>query len=125
MERVELMAWIYVILAGIVEIFWVIGLRYSENIWQWTGTIIMIVLSFYLIIKACERLPSGTVYAAFTGMGAAAIVVIDFVVFKADFSPIKVLLIGLIIFGVVGLKLTTVEQAVVDSTKVERAEGEQ
>lgn len=104
------MGWTYVLLAGIVEIFWVIGLRYSETPLQWTGTIIMIILSFYLIIKACEMLPSGSVYAAFTGLGAAAIVLIDFLVFHTDFSIAKVLLIGLIVFGVVGLKLTTVEK---------------
>lgn len=104
------MAWVKVLLAGIVEIFWVIGLRYSENLWHWAGTIIIIILSFYLIIKACETLPSGTVYATFTGIGAASIVLIDFVVFQEEFSLAKVLLIGLIIFGVVGLKLTTVEK---------------
>lgn len=105
------MGWIYVLLAGIVEVFWVIGLRYSETPLHWAGTMIMIILSFYLIIKACERLPSGTVYAAFTGLGAAAIVLIDFCVFHTDFSLAKVLFIGLIVFGVVGLKLTTVEKA--------------
>lgn len=104
------MAWIYVLLAGFVEIFWVIGLRYSQNFWQWAGTIILLILSFYLIVKACERLPSGSVYAVFTGIGAASIVLIDIVVFHTDFSLIQVLLIGLIIFGVVGLKLTTEEK---------------
>ncbi|HHV36057.1 MAG TPA: multidrug efflux SMR transporter [Syntrophomonadaceae bacterium] len=116
------MAWLNVVLAGIVEIFWVIGLRYSQNLWQWTATIIMIILSFYLIIKACERLPSGTVYATFTGIGASSIVLIDFVVFNADFSWVKVLLIGLIIFGVVGLKLTTVEKEFDSKPAVNRAE---
>ncbi|MFK4997455.1 DMT family transporter [Bacillus sp. N9] len=101
------MGWTYVLFAAIVEIFWVIGLRYSSNIWEWLGTTIMIIFSFYLIIKACEKLPSGTVYAVFTGSGAAAIVLIDFVYFGSEFSISKVLLIGLIIFGVVGVKLTT------------------
>ena len=116
--------WLYVVLAGIVEVFWVIGLRYSETPLQWAGTIIMIILSFYLIIKACEKLPSGTVYAAFTGMGAAAIVLIDFLVFQADFSPAKVLLIGLIIFGVIGLKLTTEEKDTQSKSAAKTVEGE-
>lgn len=93
--------------AAIVEVFWVIGLRYSDSFLEWTGTTIAIVFSFYFIIKACEKLPAGTVYAVFTGSGAAAIVVIDFLVFGADFSMMKVFFIGLIIIGVIGIKMTT------------------
>lgn len=101
------LSWSYVIFAGIIEVFWVIGLRYSTNAWEWIGTSILIILSFYFIIKACEKLPSGTVYAVFTGMGATGIVLIDFLVFKAEFSLAKVFLLGLIITGVIGIKLTT------------------
>lgn len=101
------MPWLYVLFAAIVEVFWVIGLRYSEALWEWAGTIIMIILSFYFIIKACEKLPSGTVYAVFTGSGAAAIVFLDFFLFGADFSAIQVLFLGLIIVGVVGVKMTS------------------
>lgn len=104
------MPWVYVLLAAIVEVFWVIGLRYSSNIWEWTGTVIIIVLSFYFIIKACEKLPAGTVYAIFTGSGAAAIVIVDIVVFDAPFSIMQMLFIGLIVTGVIGIKLTTDEE---------------
>ena len=101
------MAWIYVLFAAIVEVFWVIGLRYSETFWEWLGTTILIIFSFYFIIKACEKLPAGTVYAVFTGSGAAAIVCVEFLVFGADFSMQKVLFIGMIIIGVIGIKMTT------------------
>ncbi|MFD1929488.1 DMT family transporter [Sporosarcina siberiensis] len=101
------MAWLYVLFAAIVEVFWVIGLRYSDSVLEWTGTIIMIIFSFFLIIKACEKIPAGTVYAVFTGSGAAAIVFIDFLVFNADFSYTKVFFIGVIIVGVIGIKMTT------------------
>mgnify|MGYP001431416344 CR=1 FL=1 len=104
------MPWLYVFLAAVVEVFWVIGLRYSSNVWEWAGTVIMIIFSFYFVIKACEKLPDGTVYAVFTGSGAAAIVIIDFLVFGANFSIVKVLLIGLIIVGVIGVKLTTADK---------------
>ncbi|MFD1206159.1 MULTISPECIES: SMR family transporter [Sporosarcina] len=103
------MAWLYVLLAAVVEVFWVIGLRYSETPLEWAGTIIAIIISFYSIIKACEKLPSGTVYAVFTGSGAAAIVLIDFLFFGAEFSFIKILFIGIIIIGVIGIKMTTVD----------------
>lgn len=101
------MAWVYVLLAGIVEVIWVIGLGYANTWWEWTFTIITIMFSFYFVIKACEQLPSGTVYAVFTGMGATGIVLLDFLVFKADFSYAKLLCLSLIIIGVIGIKLTT------------------
>lgn len=113
------MAWTYVLLAAIVEIFWVIGLKYSDSLLDWLGTTIAIIFSFYFIIKACEKLPAGTVYAIFTGSGAAAIALIDFTIFKADFSIGKLLFIGLIIIGVVGLKLTTDEEQAADSKQSE------
>jgi paired small multidrug resistance pump len=113
------MSWLYVLFAAIVEVFWVIGLRYSETVWEWIGTAILIAFSFFFIIKACEKLPSGTVYAVFTGAGAAAIVVIDFIIFGADFSLQKVFFIGLIIIGVVGIKMTTVGKE--DEPKVEQS----
>lgn len=101
------MAWLYVLFAAIVEVFWVIGLRYSNTFLEWSGTTIMIIFSFFFIIKACEKIPAGTVYAVFTGSGAAAIVLVDFIIFDAVFSILKVLFIGLIIIGVVGIKMTT------------------
>lgn len=101
------MGWFYVFLAAFVEVFWVLGLKYSSNIWMWTGTIITIIFSFYFIIKACDLLPSGTVYAVFTGSGAAAIAIIDFTLLGETFSYGKAFFIGLIIVGVVGIQLTT------------------
>lgn len=103
------MAWLYVLFAAIVEVFWVIGLRYSEHGWQWAGTVILIVFSFYFVIKACEKLPAGTVYAVFTGSGAAAIVIVDVVIFGTSFSVVQGLFVLLIIIGVIGIKMTTHE----------------
>lgn len=105
------MAWIYVLFAAIVEVFWVIGLKYADSLLEWGGTIIAIVFSFFFIIKACEKIPAGTVYAVFTGSGAAAIVLIDFLVFGAAFSGSKIFFIGLIILGVIGIKITTEDPA--------------
>ena len=82
----------------------VIGLRYSENNMGVAWNSCCNHFSFYFIIKACKRLPSGTVYAVFTGSGAAVIVLIDFIFFGADFSLSKVFLIAFIIVGVVELK---------------------
>lgn len=104
------MPWIYVLFAAIVEVFWVIGLKFSDSLIEWLGTVVAIIFSFYFIIKACEKLPSGTVYAVFTGSGAAVIALIDFTVFGEEFSISKALFIGLIIIGVIGIKLTTEQE---------------
>ncbi|MDW0117637.1 SMR family transporter [Sporosarcina thermotolerans] len=108
------MAWLYVLLAAIIEVFWVIGLRYSDSAIEWAGTVVAIIISFYAIIKACEKLPSGTVYAVFTGSGAAAIVLVDFLFFNAELSIMKVFFIAIIIVGVIGIKMTSVESIPVE-----------
>jgi paired small multidrug resistance pump len=115
------MGWMYVLWAAIIEVVWVLGLKYSDNFWMWTGTIIAIFLSFYFIIKACEVLPSGSVYATFTGSGAAAIAIIDFTFLGETFELAKGLFILLIIIGVVGIQLTTGEK---DQGEVPAGEGE-
>lgn len=104
------MGWTYVLFAAIIEVVWVLGLKYSDNFWMWSGTIIALILSFYFIIKACEVLPSGSVYATFTGLGAAAIAIIDFAFLGETFTIAKGLFILLIIIGVVGIQLTTGEK---------------
>lgn len=104
------LGWMYVFWAAVVEVFWVIGLKYSDSMLDWIGTTIAIIFSFYFIIKACEKLPSGTVYAVFTGSGAAVIVFIDYYVFNAELSWQQFFFIALIIIGVVGLKHTTLEE---------------
>ncbi|REB05637.1 QacE family quaternary ammonium compound efflux SMR transporter [Sporosarcina sp. BI001-red] len=101
------MAWIYVVLAAVVEVFWVVGLRHANSLLEWAGTGIAIIFSFFFVIKACEQIPSGTVYAVFTGSGAAAIVLVDFFVFNAPLNVTSFLFIGLILFGVIGIKLTS------------------
>jgi len=111
------LSWMYVLFAAIVEVFWVIGLKYSSSILEWAGTVVAIIFSFYFIIKACEKLPAGTVYAVFTGSGAAVIALLDFTVFDAEFTYPKVLFIGLIILGVIGIKITTDENEPEDDSE--------
>lgn len=59
--------WMRVIIAAILEIFWVIGLAHADSFWTWTGTIVALLLSNYLMITAAQVLPAGTVYAVFVG----------------------------------------------------------
>ena len=82
-----------VLLGGLVEIIWVMGLKHSSNIWEWIGTIAAIAVSFYLIIEATKRSPVGTVYAVFTGIGTAGTVASEMLFFGEPFKLLKVLLI--------------------------------
>lgn len=120
------MGWIYVTLAAFVEVFWVLGLKYSTNIPMWSGTIFTIILSFYFVIKACSFLPSGTVYAVFTGSGAAVIALVDFIFLGATFSFMKAACISIIIVGVVGIQMTTnaTEKLTATPEKVLKQKGE-
>src|SRR5690625_1201954 len=99
--------WIKVIVAAFFEVFWVIGLKHADDFWTWTGTIIAIIVSFYLMIMAGRKLPVGTVYAVFVGLGTAGTVFSDIVFFGEPFKVTKIILILVLLAGVVGLKLVT------------------
>ncbi|HDR8185103.1 TPA: multidrug efflux SMR transporter [Bacillus thuringiensis] len=99
--------WIKVFVAAFFEIFWVIGLKHADDFWTWTGTIIAIFLSFYLMIMAGKKLPVGTVYAVFVGLGTAGTVFSEILLFGEPFKVGKVLLILFLLAGVIGLKLVT------------------
>ncbi|WP_372869401.1 DMT family transporter [Planomicrobium okeanokoites] len=99
--------WIKVYIAAFFEVFWVIGLKHAESFWPWTGTVIAIVISFYLMIMAGRKLPVGTVYAVFVGMGTAGTVLADIILFGEPLQLPKILLIAVLLAGVIGLKLIT------------------
>ncbi|MDO7906489.1 multidrug efflux SMR transporter [Paenibacillus sp. JX-17] len=99
--------WWYVVIGGLVEIVWVSGLKHSATVWEWVGTFAAILLSFLLIILASKRLPVGTVYAVFTGLGTAGTVVAEMVFFGEPFRWSKTMLILILLCGVIGLKLVS------------------
>ena len=99
--------WIKVIVAAFFEVFWVIGLKHADDIWTWIGTIIAIIVSFYLMIMAGRKLPVGTVYAVFVGLGTAGTVFSEILLFGEPFKTEKILLILVLLGGVIGLKLVT------------------
>lgn len=99
--------WIKVFVAAFFEVFWVIGLKHASNYWTWAGTIIAIFVSFYLMIMAGRKLPVGTVYAVFVGLGTAGTVFSEILFFGEAFKLEKILLILVLLAGVTGLKLVT------------------
>ncbi|MFC6334842.1 DMT family transporter [Paenibacillus septentrionalis] len=104
--------WLMVIVAAVFEVGWVIGIKHSESVLQWFGTIIAIFISFALMIQASKKISVGTVYAVFVGLGTAGTVVAEMMLFQADVNPMKLLLIGVLLIGVIMLKLQNKEQAV-------------
>ncbi|ASN04916.1 DMT family transporter [Virgibacillus necropolis] len=99
--------WIKVFVAAFFEVFWVIGLKHADDFWAWTGTVISIIISFYLMIVAGRKIPVGTVYAVFVGMGTAGTVFSEIIFFGEPFKIGKIILISLLLVGVIGLKLVT------------------
>ncbi|KRE82460.1 multidrug resistance protein SMR [Paenibacillus sp. Soil766] len=99
--------WIYIFVGVIFEVIWVTGLKHSDTTWTWIATVIAIYISFHLVISASTKLPVGTVYAVFTGMGTAGTVIVEMLFFGEPFQFLKVFLILLLLSGVFGLKFVT------------------
>lgn len=99
--------WIKVFAAAFFEVLWVIGLKHADSLWTWGGTVIAIFISFYVMIMAGKKLPVGTVYAVFVGLGTAGTVLSEMLLFGEPFKLVKLLLILLLLAGVIGLKLVT------------------
>jgi paired small multidrug resistance pump len=97
--------WVKVVIGALFEVFWVIGLKYAFDLWTWAGTVLSIIISFYFMIMAGKRLPVGTVYAVFVGLGTAGTVLSDIIFFGEPFNIVKVVLVLLLLVGVIGLKL--------------------
>ncbi|MGN1402541.1 MAG: DMT family transporter [Bacillus sp. (in: firmicutes)] len=102
--------WLLVILAGVVEVIWAVGLKYADSLLAWGGTVLLIFLSFVMLIQSTKTLPVATVYAVFTGIGTAGTVLVGMTVFGEPFSWIKIFFLLLLIFGILGLKLVTGEK---------------
>ncbi len=103
--------WIKVFIAAFFEVLWVIGLNHANDFWTWGGTVISIIISFYLMIIAGRKFPVGTVYAVFVGLGTAGTVFSDILFFGEPFKVGKLLLIVILLAGVIGLKLVTTDKA--------------
>lgn len=111
------MNWVKLVIAAFFEVFWVIGLKHANSVWAWIGTAVAIFISFYVMIMVGRKLPVGTVYAVFVGLGTAGTVFAEIVFFKEPFNLMKVLLVLLLLAGVIGLKLVTKEKQHVPVSK--------
>jgi len=101
-------AWILLTVAGVLEVAWAIGMKYTDGFTRWWPTTIVVVaalLSFWLLGLAMKTLPVGTAYAVWVGIGAAGAAVLGMFLFAEPASFARVLCLLLIVAGVMGLKL--------------------
>ena len=101
------MAWIYLFIAGLLEIGWAIGLKHTEGftkLWPSVGTVLAMVASFTLLAEALKTIPMGTGYAVWTGIGAAGTAVIGMLFLGESRELMRILSLLLIVAGVVGLR---------------------
>lgn len=106
------MAWIVLFIAGLFEIGWAVGLKYTEGFTRIGPTVftaISLIASMGLLGIAVRSLPLGTAYAVWTGIGAAGTVVLGIILFKEPATVARLLCVGLILSGILGLKLLTKE----------------
>jgi quaternary ammonium compound-resistance protein SugE len=103
-----LMAWALLVAAGILEIGWAIGLKYTDGftrLWPSVWTIAAMVVSMYLLALAARTLPIGTAYAVWVGIGAAGAMILGMVLLGEPRTLARAACVGLIVAGVIGLKL--------------------
>ncbi|WP_059105032.1 DMT family transporter [Shouchella shacheensis] len=98
-------AWMYVFLTCLFELFWVFGFNVASTWWHWAIIVPIIIVDFIFLSKACESLPTGTVYAIFAAAGTVGTALMDIFIFGGAFSVAKGLFMGLLVIGVIALKL--------------------
>jgi len=104
------MPWIVLVLAGLFEIGWAIGLKYTEGftrLWPTLGTVAAMIISLGLLGVAMKSLPVGTSYAVWVGVGAVGTAILGIVLLGEPATTGRLVSLGLIVAGIVGLKLAS------------------
>lgn len=104
------MAWVVLFVAGLLEVGWAVGLKYTEGFTRpgpTAATAVALVLSMGLLGLAVRTLPLGTAYAVWTGIGTIGTVALGIFLFGEAATPARLICIGLIVAGILGLKLTS------------------
>ena len=104
------MAWAQLFLAGLLEVAWAVGLKYTDGFtrpWPTVATLAAMIGSMVLLALAVRTLPLGTAYAVWTGIGTAGAVLLGIVLFQEPATLARLFFVGMIVAGIVGLKLVT------------------
>ena len=108
------MAWVILFVAGLFEIGWAVGLKYTDGftrLWPTVATAVALLASMSLLGIALRTLPLGTAYAVWTGIGSVGTAVLGIVLFREPATVMRLVCIGLIVAGIIGLKVATGLQA--------------
>ena len=104
------MAWVVHFIAGLLEVGWAVGLKYTDGftrLWPSVATGVALIASMALLGAALRTLPLGTGYAVWTGIGTVGTAVLGIVLFREPATAMRLVCIGLIVAGIIGLKLAT------------------
>jgi quaternary ammonium compound-resistance protein SugE len=104
------MAWVQLVLAGLLEVGWAVGLKQTHGftrLWPSVATILLMLGSFWLLALAQRTLPLGTAYAVWTGIGVLGTAVLGMLLFNEPRTAARLACIGLILAGIIGLKALT------------------
>lgn len=104
------MDWLLLMIAGVFEVVWATGLKYTEGftrLWPSLGTLCAMAISMILLAQALRTIPVGTGYAVWTGIGAAGTAIMGIVLFGESRQALRLLCIGLIVAGILGLKFSS------------------
>ncbi len=104
------MAWTYLVIAGLLECAWAIGLKFTmgfTRFWPSLFTILSMVISFWLLSSAMRSIPVGTAYAVWTGIGTVGVAVLGMAIFGESRDLMRVICLLLIVSGILGLKLVS------------------
>ncbi|HZW06289.1 MAG TPA: quaternary ammonium compound efflux SMR transporter SugE [Phycisphaerales bacterium] len=102
--------WLTLVVAGLLEITWAIGLKYTEGftrLWPSLVTVAALIASVYLLAVAAKSIPIGTAYAVWTGIGALGAAVLGIVLFKEPATALRIVFLSTLLGSIVGLKLTS------------------
>lgn len=98
-------SWFYVGMTSFFELVWILGLNIATDWWHWVIIISFIFVDFYFLTKACQGLPTGTVYAVFAGVGTVGTALLDVFFFGGSLSVGKIIFIFILVLGVVGINI--------------------
>jgi quaternary ammonium compound-resistance protein SugE len=104
------MAWVVLFVAGLFEVGWAVGLKYSDGfsrMWPVAGTVVALIASMALLGLAVRTLPLGTAYAVWTGIGTVGTAVLGIILFREPASAMRLVCIALIVIGILGLKFAS------------------
>ena len=119
------MPWGTLLIAGLFEIAWAIGLKYTDGwskLWPSVITVIFMILSFAFLSKALREIPVGTAYAVWTGIGAVGTAILGIILFSEPLGALRIASMLLVIAGIIGLKLATPASAESPATAIEETE---